>query len=63
MGAQYGAKRAADQAHTDAAAVQTSAGMPYPSLSGYAPRWGQPLGQVDAFAAGFGNAQPAYAYR
>jgi hypothetical protein len=58
-GAEYGAKRAA--ANTD----QTHAGIPgytnYGSLSGYTPRWGQPLGQIDGYVAGFGNAQPVYA--
>jgi hypothetical protein len=53
------------QAH-QAALQQTTAGVPghtaFGSLSGYSPRWGQPLGQIDPFVSGFANAQPAYGF-
>jgi hypothetical protein len=53
------------QAH-QAALQQTTAGVPgystYGTLSGYAPRWAQPLGQVDHFVSGFANSQPAYGF-
>jgi len=62
MGTKYGQKQAAAAAHAAGQNPTTVDGMPYGTLSGYAPRWGQPLGQVDAFTAGFANAQPAYAY-
>ena len=66
IGAEYGAK----QNLVNRDSNQTVPGLPlgfghtgYGSLSGYAPRYGQPIvGHIDAYTAGFGNAQPAYAY-
>jgi hypothetical protein len=62
MGAQYGNKRAQEAHGMD----QQTSGIPgytaYGTLSGYAPRFAQPMGQIDPFVAGFSNAQPVYGH-